>query len=275
MELLCPKCKTKLEVEAGTTGSAVCPTCAEPLDLTALRSATCPICGCGFEEGDEIRICPDCKTPHHEECWTENHGCSTYGCVSAAHQETHTAGPAPSGQSGESGMIACPACGTMHPATDLVCGACGKLLADNLPGDSSWAHLRETAGRNMALAKAHLVPPLARNFRMLGRDIAVVFRLWWGEVSRYVDFRGTTSRGAFVAFTGVSCIGFLLVCASMVVTVLLGLALLLPSLAICVRRLRDTDISPWMAFAIPLLPFLLLVPSVKDPENDQPKEATE
>ena len=159
-------------------------------------------------------------------------------------------------------MIACPACGTMHPATDLVCGACGKLLADNLPGDSSWAHLRETAGRNMALAKAHLVPRLARNFRMLGRDIAV-------------DFRGTTSRGAFVAFTGVSCIGFLLVCASMVVTVLLGLALLLPSLAICVRRLRDTDISPWMAFAIPLLPFLLLVPSVKDPENDQPKEATE
>ena len=74
-------------------------------------------------------------------------------------------------------MIACPACGTMHPATDLVCGACGKLLADNLPGDSSWAHLRETAGRNMALAKAHLVPRLARNFRMLGRDIAVVFRL--------------------------------------------------------------------------------------------------
>ena len=37
---------------------------------------------------------------------------------------------------------------------------------------------------------------------------------------------------------------------------------LLPTLASFVRRLRDTDVSPWLVLAVPILPFLLLVPSV-------------
>ena len=262
MKLFCPKCKTKIGVYPAAEGCITCPTCVESIDVSALRSATCPICGCAFEETDEIRICPDCKTPHHDECWAENRGCSTYGCASAAHQETHTTDSIASGQSVESGMIACPACGAMHPATDLVCGACGKLLGDGLPGDSAWAHLRDTAGRNMAVARVKLIPRLVRNFRLLGCDIAIAFRLWWGEVSRYVDFRGTTDRRAFVAFIVVTYVGFKLISNSPHIVVILILSLLLPSIAICVRRLRDTDISPWFIFALPILPLLLLVPSV-------------
>ena len=72
MKLLCPKCKSKLEVDAAIEGCVQCPNCSEELDISALRMATCPICGCGFEESDEIRICSDCKTPHHDECWAEN-----------------------------------------------------------------------------------------------------------------------------------------------------------------------------------------------------------
>lgn len=273
MNVYCPQCGTELEVGADIEGCASCPTCAESLDVSALRAATCPICGCGFEEGDEIRMCPDCKTPHHDECWSENRGCSTYGCASAAHQETHTTDSMASGSSGESGMIACPACGAMHPATDLVCAACGKLLGDSLTGDSAWASSREWVSRNVATARECFLPRLARNFRLLGCDIAMAFRLWWGEVSRYVDFNGTTGRKAFIAFTGVTSIGFALFSNSTGITVVLGLALLLPCLAICVRRLRDTDISPWMIFAIPLLPLLLLVPTVTMSDKIQPKES--
>ena len=272
MKLLCPKCKSKLEVDAAIEGCVQCPNCSEELDISALRMATCPICGCGFEESDEIRICSDCKTPHHDECWAENRGCSTYGCASAAHQETHTAGSMLSEQGSQPGMVACPACGAIHPATDLVCGACGKLLGDDLPGDSAWTHMRDSAGRNMSRAKAELVPRLARNFRLLGCDIAKVFRLWWAEVSRYAVFRGATDRKSLAAFVGVTSLGSVLLSHSAVLVALWAIAMLLPSLAICVRRLRDTDISPWMVFAIPLLPFLLLVPSIKESTTEQVKE---
>ncbi len=273
MNVYCPQCGTELEVGADIEGCASCPTCTESLDVSALRAATCPICGCGFEEGDEIRICPDCKTPHHDECWTENHGCSTYGCDSAAHQETHTADAASSGQRSESGMIACPACGAMHPATDLVCAACGKLLGESLPGKPVWASSREWVSRNVTTARANLFPRLARNFRLLGSDMAAVFCLWWGEVSRYVDFHGTTSRKAFIAFICVTSMGFALFSNSTSITVVLVLALLLPCLAVCVRRLRDTDVSPWMILAVPLLPLLLLVPTVTMSDNVQEKES--
>lgn len=273
MKLFCPKCKAKLEVDSDIEGCVPCPTCTETLDIGALRAAICPICGSGFEKDDEIRICPDCKTPHHNECWSENRGCSTYGCASATHQETHTTDSMSSGQSGEVGMVACPACGAMHPVTDLVCSACGKLLRDNLPGDSTWDSSREWVSRNVATVKANLFPRLARNFRLLGSDLAAVFRLWWGEVSRYVDFRGTTGRRPFAAFIGVTYVGLNLFSNSPGMLVILSLALFVPSLAICVRRLRDTDISIWMIFAIPLLPFLLLVPTIKISDNEQPKES--
>ena len=273
MKLFCPKCNAKLGVESDTEGCVECPSCSETLDISALRAATCPICGSGFEDEDVVRICPDCKTPHHDECWTENHGCSTYGCTSAAHQETHTSDASSAGFGGNAtGMAACPACGAMHPVSDLVCGACGKLLGDNLPGDSTLKRIRDLAGQKVDEAKRNLIPRLGRNFGLLGRDIAVVFRLWVGEFVRYGVFKGATSRKAFVAFMCVNCVGLWLFSNTLLTFVSLILALILPTVATCVRRLRDTDISPWMVFALPLLPFLLLVPTVKISDNAQPKE---
>ena len=264
MKLYCPKCKKKLEVDVGIEGNVECPSCAEVIDVSALRAATCPICGCTFEETDEIRICPDCKVPHHVECWEENRGCSTYGCASAAHQETHTEGTVGGESDGNVGMVSCPACGALHPASDLVCGNCGKLLGNNLPGDSAGGRLKETICRLGGEAKTKLWPRLARNFQLLGRDVAAVFRLWWGEFSRYLQFAGTTTRREYVAFCGVTMavIWLFAITDAMPLVILALLAVFLPTLASTIRRLRDTDISPWMIFALPLLTFLLFVPSV-------------
>lgn len=38
----------------------------------------CLVCGSPMEE--RIVACSRCRTPHHEECWTWNGACSTYGC---------------------------------------------------------------------------------------------------------------------------------------------------------------------------------------------------
>lgn len=259
MKITCPKCKTLLEAVPAVTGTVECPSCGEALDLSSIREATCPVCCTPFAEDDSIKLCPDCKTPHHAECWEENRGCSTYGCASAWHEATHTEEAAGGGS-----QVACPACGAMHPATDLVCSACGKLLDDYLPGDNAGARIRETIDKLGSQAKMHLLPRLARNFGLLGKDVALVFRLWWGEFSRYVAFGGRTTRRPFAAFLGINFAITLLFCCfeAAALVALEWLVLACPTLTACARRLRDTDMSPWMIFAVPLLPFLLFVPTV-------------
>ena len=50
-------------------------------------SNACPYCRAGFEPGDEINICPTCATPHHADCFTENGGCTVFGCADAPRDE--------------------------------------------------------------------------------------------------------------------------------------------------------------------------------------------
>ena len=43
---------------------------------------TCPYCRETIEGRDAIR-CPSCGTPHHQDCFAENGGCTVFGCESA------------------------------------------------------------------------------------------------------------------------------------------------------------------------------------------------
>jgi Prokaryotic RING finger family 1 len=46
-------------------------------------SAVCPYCRGRFEGDYEKKMCQACATPHHEDCFAENGGCSVFGCVNA------------------------------------------------------------------------------------------------------------------------------------------------------------------------------------------------
>lgn len=50
---------------------------------------TCPYCRFPLKPGEQVMTCPACKVPHHADCWSENRGCTTYGCQGSA-----TAAPA-------------------------------------------------------------------------------------------------------------------------------------------------------------------------------------
>ena len=41
----------------------------------------CPFCKTAFKTGDEIVVCSECDMPHHKDCWIENQGCTTFGCL--------------------------------------------------------------------------------------------------------------------------------------------------------------------------------------------------
>ncbi len=51
-------------------------------DATTPQSppAQCGICHGAIQPGEETKQCPSCKALFHIECWTENGGCSVYGC---------------------------------------------------------------------------------------------------------------------------------------------------------------------------------------------------
>ncbi len=41
----------------------------------------CPFCNTVIKEDDAVKVCPSCNVPHHEACWNENNGCTTFGCT--------------------------------------------------------------------------------------------------------------------------------------------------------------------------------------------------
>ena len=86
--------------------------------------------------------------------------------------------------------------------------------------------------------------------------------------TRYVDFSGRTSVGGFWRFVAVNfvvavALGLLGSVASFffVLYVVYALAVLLPSLAIAVRRLHDTGKTGWFILLglIPLIGFIVLI----------------
>lgn len=41
----------------------------------------CPYCKTIITQTDEIVVCSACEMPHHKNCWVENRGCTTFGCL--------------------------------------------------------------------------------------------------------------------------------------------------------------------------------------------------
>ena len=100
----------------------------------------CPYCKTEFKPGDDIIVCSECDMPHHKDCWIENQGCTTFGCLgtikaadNAVSSVTTTQmnfddsrSPAPSVNSG---VVFCTQCGTQNASTSSFCCHCGNRLA--------------------------------------------------------------------------------------------------------------------------------------------------
>lgn len=41
----------------------------------------CPYCKTTIQIGEPVTVCAACGMPHHESCWDENQGCTTFGCA--------------------------------------------------------------------------------------------------------------------------------------------------------------------------------------------------
>jgi hypothetical protein len=41
---------------------------------------TCPYCQTPIKPGESVIFCSACSIPHHQQCWNEGMGCTTFGC---------------------------------------------------------------------------------------------------------------------------------------------------------------------------------------------------
>lgn len=91
----------------------------------------CPFCRTEFKESDQIVICSACDMPHHKECWVENQGCTTFGCLgtiqgvdfadnSVTANQMNYDSPTP--------VKYCTFCGQANSATMVYCVKCGRQL---------------------------------------------------------------------------------------------------------------------------------------------------
>jgi len=41
----------------------------------------CPYCKFSINQSEDHTFCPGCEVPHHDECWHQNGGCTTFACT--------------------------------------------------------------------------------------------------------------------------------------------------------------------------------------------------
>ena len=93
----------------------------------------CPFCKAEITETDAVKVCPACGIPHHENCWNENRGCTTFGCSQQNYVAQHTNPTEVCANCGAplgDGQAFCPKCGTPKAAAPQknFCGKCGNEL---------------------------------------------------------------------------------------------------------------------------------------------------
>lgn len=143
--------------------------------MSRARGKTCPYCQTAIGAREASIWCAACRTPHHQECWDANGGCTTYGCNSVAgltpSQAARASAPSASGPAGHSAPTRVGA-RAAAPAKPL--SANGRLIQAASRGDArTVAHLLQ-AGADVNATDADGLTALHRAAWSGDTDVAAL-----------------------------------------------------------------------------------------------------
>ncbi len=101
----------------------------------------CPFCKTEFKENDDIVVCSTCDMPHHKECWIENQGCTTFGCLGTIKTADNSANTVTATEisfddnqpvvAATTSNVFCTKCGAANSNDSSFCSKCGTPLVTN------------------------------------------------------------------------------------------------------------------------------------------------
>ncbi len=155
--------------------------------MNAYIGKSCPFCKAPFLAYDEIVICSSCDMPHHKDCWIENQGCTTFGCMGTmkaaesavtsvtATQLVYEDAPSPSGS------VFCPRCGARRTVNAAFCGRCGAQAEASAIDPQSALHkdIPRLAGAGCEYYMARFQAMLSQNRRDSWNWMAFLFPGFW------------------------------------------------------------------------------------------------
>lgn len=112
--------------------------------MSAVTSGVCPYCQSAIQPVEASITCRVCGIPHHEDCWTENGGCTTFGCTASpmsgpqpqyGYREhdgsTYWNPDAPIDITLDDLSMVCPQCGELVEIGAQYCNNCGSHYSYN------------------------------------------------------------------------------------------------------------------------------------------------
>lgn len=96
--------------------------------MNDLYGKLCPYCKTELKQGDDIIVCSECNMPHHKDCWIENKGCTTFGCLGTIDTPKETSLNDFELTLDDFDMVRCKQCGNLTQKSERYCVYCGNSL---------------------------------------------------------------------------------------------------------------------------------------------------
>jgi hypothetical protein len=129
------KAADEAAVHAGAAGHGVRGGTAAAGGGTA-AAVLCPVCQSAVNSGEPTTACPQCHSPHHQDCWDYNKGCGLYGCKEAPPTEKLQEIEIPASFWGQTEKQ-CPKCQKTIQAAALRCRFCGTEFKTTRPSEGA------------------------------------------------------------------------------------------------------------------------------------------